>query len=323
MTLPLRHAALAVLLVIPAACTKPDTVVFVTNTSIGIDVGGTPPVAALGYDRIEGYFAPRYDNGAVPPVVASLESGGSVFDPRIRQVYATGSAARLAVDPAATAPGAPALQQMPLMGGKKVMFFGTTTSLGFKVGFSAAGGYPDSVTFGYKRMEASIIPVGSRTCPTPSADPLCPAGQEVDTYASVLASIDTTSSMTDLKDVGLDSRQFFATGIAAEHLAANPLIREAFRTMSQTTALSKASADAATLTTKVNTQNSSVKTAISAADGSLDSAKLAALVSKASPSLSPQTAKALNACKTVDEVMTLLSLSPPASAALSAAASTP
>lgn len=318
MTPPLRRAALAALLLVPAACSNPDTVVFVTNTSIGIDVGGTPPTAALGYDRIEGYFAPRYDNGAVPPVVASLESGGTVFDPQIRQVYATGAAARMAVDPAANAP-----QQLPLSGNKKVMFFGTTTNLGFKVGFSATGGYPDSVTLGYKRMEASIIPVGTLTCPAASADPLCPAGQVVDTYASVLASVDTTSTMTSLKDTGLDSRQFFATGIAAEHLATNPTIGEAFRTMSQAAVISKASADAAALTTKVNSQNASVRTAITAADGSLDGAKLAALLSKASAGLSPQTAKALTACKTVDQVMTLLSLSPPASAALSAAASAP
>ena len=40
---------------------------------------------------------------------------------------------------------------------KRLVFFGTSTTLGLKAGFSGDG-YPDSLTFGYKRKEFSFIP---------------------------------------------------------------------------------------------------------------------------------------------------------------------
>jgi len=314
MTSAIRFAPLAAVALV-CGCANPDSVVFVTNTSIGIDVGGTPPIAAIAYDRMEGYIAPRYDNGAVPPVVASLETGGTVFNPKIRQVYATGSAAKLA-----TSANAGTIRDQPLGGGKKVMFFGTATTLGFKVGFAPTG-YPDSVTFGFKRKEASIIPVGTITCAANSTDSTCPPNMQVDTYASVLASIDTASDMSAIAVTGLDSRQFFATGTAADQLAINPAIRDAFKVLAQSTAVTKASEQATALVAKVKTESDTVKAAIVAADGSLDKGKLNALTAKASAALPPQTIASLNGCNSVAEVLGLLSLSPPTAAALAAAAS--
>ena len=197
-------------------CATPDSVLFVTDSSIGFNVDNKPPTVSIAYDRIEGYIAPRYENGALPPVVASIETGGSVFNPKIRQVYATGAAAVKAV-------GTRGAQDGPIVlsgdaAQKRLVFFGTTTTLGLKAGFSGDG-YPDSLTFGYKRKEFSFIPLASMTT----------NGVKTDVYPAVLASIDTTITATSPKDTGLTSKQFFATGQAAETLARNPAVSGAFK----------------------------------------------------------------------------------------------
>ena len=94
-----HHKAVLIALACAAltGCTTPDAVLFVTDTSIGINVESKPPTVSVAYDRTEGFVGPRYDNGAIPPVVASLQTGGNVFNPKIRQVYATGTAAVRAV----------------------------------------------------------------------------------------------------------------------------------------------------------------------------------------------------------------------------------
>jgi hypothetical protein len=103
------------------------------------------------------------------------------------------------------------------------MFFGTTTTLGLKASFT--GTYPDSFHLGYKRKEFSFIPLGS----TKNTQ-----GEEIDVYPSVLAVIDTTPSVSantapsSNPPAGLLTGQFFATGVAADLLANDSLIRTAF-----------------------------------------------------------------------------------------------
>ena len=71
-----------------------DSVLFVTKTSIGLDFDTKPPAASIAYDRTEGYLAPRYDNGAIPPVYGRIRSDAKIFNANVRQIYATGSAAQ-------------------------------------------------------------------------------------------------------------------------------------------------------------------------------------------------------------------------------------
>lgn len=220
-----------------------DSVLFVTKTSIGIDFDTKPPSASIAYDRTEGYLGPRYDNGAVPPVYGRILSDAAIFNAQVRQIYATGGAARRVL----LAKGACAneenkevkaskevCQSSPpeLEGNKRLMFFGTTTSTGLKVTFSPEYQYPDSFHLGYKRKEFSFIPVGTIT----------KDGKTVDTYPSVLAAIDTRASASTGKfgigataatessapSAGLLTGQFFATGTAAEQLAMNDDIRNFF-----------------------------------------------------------------------------------------------
>lgn len=140
-------APTAALLLALAGCASSDHVLFVTKTSVGIDFDSKPGTASLGYERIEGYVAPRYDNGEIAPVVASVKSDGGIFDPRIRQIYATGDAAVV------VAGGEDPTDKRPLKGERKLMFFGTTATTGMKIGFTT--GLPASVVFGFKRKEFS------------------------------------------------------------------------------------------------------------------------------------------------------------------------
>jgi hypothetical protein len=211
-------------------CATTTDVLFVTKASIGIDFDAKPASASIGYDRTEGYIAPRYDNGEIPPVVASIRSDGGIFNPKIRQVYATGDAAVIAVseDPKAVLTAldpesSDGKTKKKLKGEKKLMFFGTSTTTGLKVGFTTY--VPDSFVFGFKRKEYSFIPLGEQE----DTD-----GTTYDVYPSVLASIDTaanagTADKEGVKgDTSLSNSQFFATGRAARELAAKPTINKAF-----------------------------------------------------------------------------------------------
>ncbi len=202
-------ANLAVLLL--AGCAGNERVVFVTSTNLGLNVDATTNSASIAYDRIEGYFAPTYENGALPPVVGSIEIGGDIFTPEIRQVYATGHAAELATAQTTADPN-PKTALLRRQESKSA-FFGTSTTLGLNV-TSAAGGTPMSMNFGFRRKEASILPLGYDE------------NTEEDKYPSVLASIDNVTHAG--KSVGLENQQFFATGFAAENLAQKDEIRDVF-----------------------------------------------------------------------------------------------
>jgi hypothetical protein len=93
------------------------------------------------------------------------------------------------------------------------MFFGTTTTTGLKVGFTA--NVPDSFHFGFKRKEFSLIPLGK--------------DGDKEVYPSVMASLDTTGQGGANQTAGLQSSQFFATGAAADSYAKDPTIQALFK----------------------------------------------------------------------------------------------
>ncbi len=195
------------------ACTSPKEVVFVTKSSLSVvDIESTPASITFGYDRIEGYYAPSYENGAVPPVLSSIRTDGGLFAPKIKQLYATGEAANIVL--AKDTPYDYHNESDLLTGNKNRMFFGTSTNLGFKVGVTKE---IPSLNLGYKRIEASYIPIGNIG--------------GVDKYPSVIASIDTTIKVpkgNNLKPDGLQGGQYFATGSAAKQLAQIGFVRDAF-----------------------------------------------------------------------------------------------
>jgi hypothetical protein len=181
-----------------------DNVVFLTKTSFGLDVSTEPAVANIGYDRFEGYVGPRFDTGAVPPIAANFETNGQLFGRAIRQVYATGDAARV-VTFAGTAASSPGMS-----GGHKLMFFSTGTTLGLKMGFGSTGA-TDLLTLGYKRREASVIPITNGTFP------------------AVIATLQSDVNTATRADVEFGVQQYFATGDAAVSVAGMPEVKGMFQ----------------------------------------------------------------------------------------------
>jgi hypothetical protein len=212
--------ALSALCLTLAGCGNKQSVLFVTATTIGIDADTTPPHATIGYDRYEGYIGPSYSTGALPPVVAKIESDLKIFNPEIRQLYATGDAARL-VTKEKLEEGDPKKDGEMYTGSGRLTLFGTGTNIGLRVTW--AGNVPESISFGYKRKEFSYIPLGSEPI-----DPEDPKSQKVDRYGSALAAIDMGVHTESITTTGMAVTQFFATGDAAKNLAVREPIRKRF-----------------------------------------------------------------------------------------------
>ncbi len=210
----MRTLILAAILTLPAVltgCGGTNYGVFATSTNLGIDADAKTGKIVLGYDRTEGFVGPGYPkSGSAPSVFGFIESDQSVFTPAVKQLYATGSAADLVTaveDP-------PPLEPSKTEGTPKTMAFGTTTSIALRVSFTGGAPVPDSLSFGYKRSEASVIPVHTGE-----------DGKEP-RYVPTLAAIKMNSAADQgFAGTGLGVRQFFATGDAARNLAATPAIR--------------------------------------------------------------------------------------------------
>lgn len=218
-------------------CAGVDSVVFFTKTGTNVfDIDTSPGTIGIGYDRVEGYIGPRTENGAAPEVVGWVSSSGSFVSREIRQVYATGLAASRITTPdtcdtTSTLPAAPtdgspdrcAAFRKPskeLRGddaGSRLMFAGTGTSVGVRVGIAQSS---PSFHFGYRRKEMSIIPLGSEVS----------GGITTRVYPSVIAMFSNETKPGDTpgkSNFGVS--QFFATGVAADNLATDRAIRNHFR----------------------------------------------------------------------------------------------
>jgi len=201
------YLAVTILLFSFMGCITSNEVAFVTKSSLGLDFDTKPATVSIAYDRIEGYIGPRYDNGALPPVIASIKTDGKILNPHIKQIYATGAAAtNLAMNDSSYVKA-----PTDFSGDKKLMFFGTSTTTGIKIGFTT--NVPDSFVFGYKRKEFSFIPLGNTKVTSNGTERI------IDIYPSVLASIDTGVSTSTPTETSFKTNQFFATGEAAVELS--------------------------------------------------------------------------------------------------------
>ncbi|MEM7544720.1 MAG: hypothetical protein AAF367_04220 [Pseudomonadota bacterium] len=203
-----------------AGCGETNAI-FVTSTSIGINAETTPPNISLAYDRQEGFYGPTDESGSAPPVVARITSNQSIINPEVVQLYATGEAALdVTVGEGAVAARRNAIaQDATISGDRRVAFFGTAQTTGLKVTFNPVN-VVDSVTLGYKRKEASYLPLVEDE-----------AG--IARYPSTLAALTLNSRIQGLSDTNLGMGQFFATGDAARNLAVSPGIRGLFGEMAR------------------------------------------------------------------------------------------
>jgi len=212
----LRTLATLIAAVSLAACT--DYATFVTSTDIGISADVTTQDLHIGYVRTELFAGPGYpESGAAPAAVGYLGSNLSAFNPKIKQLYATGDAAEIVTRGRQPPPNPdPTATQEELAGLRRSLVFGTGSNLGLQVGF--AGGTPSKIKFGYNREELSIIPLRQQA----------PIPGRPDKYSAVLASIDMDQSLTNLADSAVKLTQFFATGSAAKNLARQDKIQAVF-----------------------------------------------------------------------------------------------
>jgi hypothetical protein len=227
----LRVAALLSCALLTACAGTKDTAVFITKTSLGFDVESTPPSASIGYDRVEGYFGPRYDTGSLPAVSGIFETDGGLLDRKVRQTYATGTAAHLVTSPNSATP---TFATEHFSGERKEMFFGTGTVLGVRLAFGSAG--VQDFTFGYKRKEISVIPVSTTVSSviTPSGST---ATSVTHVFAPVFAHFDNLTEPDTLGTSTFTVKQFFATGRAAEQMAYQ--LREPFKKEAEALLLSQ------------------------------------------------------------------------------------
>ena len=141
------------LAIVLAGCAK-DRVLFVTKTSLSIlEADTTPAGISVAYDRVEGYLGPSSESGEAPPVLGYFGSDGSLFTPKVKQVYATGNAARVLTNVKQKC------TPKKVDNADRVMFFGTSTTSGLKIGFTPDAPLPDSFIFGWRRKEFSMVPL--------------------------------------------------------------------------------------------------------------------------------------------------------------------
>ena len=208
--------ALAVTL---AGCAK-DQALFVTKTSLSILEADTKPAGiSIAYDRVEGYLGPAAENGEAPPVLGYFGSDGGIFTPKVKQVYATGNAARLMTG------GKVKCTPQKIANEERIMFFGTSTTSGLKIGFTPDAPLPDSFVFGWRRKEFSLVPLSVAAedgeCSEANAGKVL-KGQKF--YPATLASVNSTRDVPPASPGGtkLSDQQYFATGDAAVALAQKP-----------------------------------------------------------------------------------------------------
>ncbi len=199
-------------------------VIFATKTQIGLDVSGTaqmPDKVSFTYGRYEGAIVPRSTNGEPYSVYGALDADVNFFgSSTIQQLFTTGEAAVIAADSQSRVEKDDAERERPRTN-TKPLFFVTDSSFGLKL---SAGKQDISPTLmlGYKRVEGAVIPVDS-------------GEKEV---RSVFADI-TINSSTESKvavstnafpaNKGVRIIQRFATGRAAEKVAAHADVKQALR----------------------------------------------------------------------------------------------
>jgi len=204
-----------------------ENVLFITKTSVGVDVDSKPPTLDIGFDRKEGTISPVFEKGQVLSQMASFDSKLGVINQAIGQSFATGQAAEtlskhmfsVARQSTGTIIHPDELDitkptEITTSNKVKRYFFGTDTSFGFRVNFGLeTGGVPDSLSLGYKRKEIAFVP-------------LIPNGTNKVSLASLLATSGLNANAKKFKDAGTTHSQYFATGKAANNLSAIPEVRK-------------------------------------------------------------------------------------------------
>ena len=149
-----------------------DNILFLTKTSLGVDVDSKPLTFDVGYDRKEGVIGPVMEKGRIHTNMSSFHTKVGIVNQAIGQSFSTGQAATLMSkyiassarpEPTKFIPDNEIFNKVneldvPLE--KKRYVFVTDTSFGFRVNFGMeTGGLPDALSLGYKRKEMAFVPL--------------------------------------------------------------------------------------------------------------------------------------------------------------------
>lgn len=211
-------------------------VLFVTKTSLGVDLDASPPTMDIGFARKEGSLAPSVEGDALPVMSGIGGSGGlanSVFGAGASTNFAIGTPAVIVsqflgsevvidrdketlakiIDPDERTEEGKKFANVGTIkkGERRRYFFGTDTILGFKVHLSEElKGIPDAAVVGWRRKELAYVPIQEQ-------------GDRL-RVASMLATSDFNVEASG-GDADAGYSQFYATGLAANHLAGIPFVR--------------------------------------------------------------------------------------------------
>lgn len=217
-----------------------DHTLFMTKSNVGLDVDTKPPTAEVSIARRELVIAPTFEGGQTPNVLAGFKTGNRLlFGFDVSSIFAGGDAAlsltkkngmqehaaKLCL--AAKPVGNPRLgpisfghYSLPAKGEIHPFIFGTDSSFGLKVAWSGmTAQFPDSLKIGFNRKEMALAPVFGQD----TLDPNCPYSVEMPAF---LASIDVGVQAATPQSFESNYRQFFATGKAANALAAEPEVQK-------------------------------------------------------------------------------------------------
>src|SRR5438270_4394358 len=140
-----------------AACT--DYATFVTATDIGISADVKTQDVNIGYSRTELFTGPGYpEQGEAPRAVGYIDSDLHIFQPHIKQLYATGEAAELVTLPPLMLPPPPLSPTNPdeprYYGQRRPLVFATGANIGLNLAFGpGTAPVPSSIKLAYNREQ--------------------------------------------------------------------------------------------------------------------------------------------------------------------------
>lgn len=224
-----------------SACSpRDDAVQFITTSNLGINTDTETASASVGYDRQELIIAPIDPNtGSIHPLYADIQQDRDLTRPRIKQVFATGPAARI-ISSSDTSRSAKEIKELvyeeigsekdaiaaaqanespaatkPHKKTKGVVVFGTTSNIGLKLSTKSGSA---EVQLGFKRKESARIPVVTNPDGYHEQVPSLFGSLSVGTDAQLNKSPASTP---------FELKQIIATGAAADNAAATTEVREA------------------------------------------------------------------------------------------------
>jgi hypothetical protein len=188
--------------------------VFVTHSSVGMDVSGTaqlPNKVSFSFERYEAAIVPRKTNGEAHSVYGGMDADMTWFSGHaIKQTFATGEAAKLATG------GTQGARVDSRVKDEASLIFLTATTYGLNLS-AGEQSMPPNLLLGYRREEAAVIPVPD------------PAQEVRSVYADIHINTagKTNPVTTNFSTLGgVRIKQSFATGAAAEALAKTSVVKE-------------------------------------------------------------------------------------------------